>query len=76
MNCTQCGKPLTVYDTGFYKKLVNRGAQQFQCIACTAAHFRITEDRAWEMIARFQRTGCTLFPPAEAVPEQTDKTKT
>ena len=65
MNSRLCGNPLTVYDIGFYKKMVNRGAADCACIPCTAAHFRITEARAWEMIARFRRTGCTLFPPAE-----------
>ncbi len=65
MQCFRGGKPLTVYDTGFYKKMVNRGAESCMCIACTAGHFRITEARAWEMIARFRRTGCTLFPPPE-----------
>jgi hypothetical protein len=62
MECVSCGKALTVYDIGFYKKMVNRGAAEYACISCTAAHFGITEDRAWEMIRRFQKTGCTLFP--------------
>ena len=65
MQCLTCGKDLTVYDIGFYKKLVNRGAEECCCLPCTAAHFRITEERAWEMIRRFQHTGCTLFPPEE-----------
>ncbi|MBQ6021890.1 MAG: hypothetical protein IJR51_06715 [Clostridia bacterium] len=62
MECLSCGKALTVYDIGFYKKMVNRGAAECACISCTAAHFRITEARACEMIRRFQKTGCTLFP--------------
>lgn len=63
MQCTQCGKALSVYDIGFYKRIVNRGATSFQCIDCTAAYYRMTKERAWEMIRRFQQTGCTLFPP-------------
>ena len=62
MECISCGKALTIYDIGFYKKMVNRGAAECRCISCTAAHFGITEARAWEMIRRFQKTGCTLFP--------------
>ena len=62
MECVSCGKALTVYDIGYYKKMVNRGAAECACISCTAAHFGITEARAWEMIRRFQKTGCTLFP--------------
>lgn len=66
MDCIRCGKPLSVYDVGFFKKLVNRGATECACISCTAKHFALTEDRAWEMIRRFQKNGCTLFPPLEA----------
>ncbi len=63
MDCITCGKPLSVYDIGFYKKMVNRGAESCACIPCTAAYFRMSEARAWEMIRRFRRMGCTLFPP-------------
>ena len=70
MKCITCGRELTVYDIGFYKKLVNRGAENYSCIPCTAAHFRLTEERAWEMIRRFQKTGCTLFPQPEAQAEE------
>ncbi|MBQ4257569.1 MAG: hypothetical protein II713_01045 [Clostridia bacterium] len=65
MNCTRCHKELTQYDIGFYKKLVNRGAESFLCIRCTSEHFRISEETAWEMIRRFQKTGCLLFPPSD-----------
>lgn len=63
MECPKCGKPLDAWDVGFYKKLVNRGATDYWCIACTAAYFDLSEERAWEMIRRFQSQGCTLFPP-------------
>ena len=63
MTCLNCGKELTTYDIGFYKKLVNRGAESYMCIACTSARFGFTEARAWEMIERFRQSGCTLFPP-------------
>ena len=62
MKCEKCGKELSVYDVGFHKKMVNRGAQTHTCIKCTSEHFGITEEKAWEMIARFQKAGCTLFP--------------
>jgi len=65
MNCIKCSKDLSVYDIGFYKKLVNRGAEEFMCIPCTAGHFRMTEETAWDMIRRFQKTGCSLFPKTE-----------
>ncbi|MBQ7637460.1 MAG: hypothetical protein IJS90_00990 [Clostridia bacterium] len=65
MECLGCKKTLTAYDIGFYKKLVNRGSEEYMCIACTSRHFRITEEAAWDMIRRFQKTGCTLFPKNE-----------
>ena len=65
MRCVSCGKELTVWDEGYFKKMVNRGATECCCIPCTAAHFGLTEEKAWEMIRRFQKTGCTLFPPAD-----------
>ena len=64
MECTACGKTLSAYDVGFYKKLVNRGAEgPYMCISCTAAYFSLSEEQAWEMIRRFQHMGCMLFPP-------------
>lgn len=61
-SCTVCGKELNCYDIGFYKKMVNRGATEFACIECTCRRFEITEKQAWEMIRRFQKDGCALFP--------------
>ena len=68
MRCKNCGKELTVWDEGYFKKMVNRGAVECCCIPCTAAHFGLTEEKAWEMIRRFQKTGCTLFPSAGPFP--------
>ena len=65
MRCTNCGKALTVFDEGFFRKMVNRGATECCCIPCTAAHFGLTEEKAWKMIRRFQERGCTLFPEPE-----------
>ena len=62
--CRSCGNELTAYDVGFYKKMVNRGAESdFLCIPCTAVYFHITTQKAWDMIQRFRDMGCTLFPP-------------
>lgn len=73
--CIKCGNALSVYDVGFFKKMVCRGATQFACIPCTAKHFRISETQAWEMIRRFQQQGCTLFPaPTSDEPTQDAQT--
>ena len=64
--CRTCGAVLDAYDIGFYKKLVNRGAEEgFTCVACTAAYFGLSEENARAMIDRFRKMGCTLFPPPE-----------
>ncbi|MBR5410237.1 MAG: hypothetical protein IK104_06155 [Clostridia bacterium] len=73
--CEVCGKELDVWDAGFYKKLVNRGAEPKRCLACTANYFRMSRETALGMIRSFQRAGCTLFP-AEGeppLPEDTDR---
>ena len=64
--CQKCGRPLSVWDEGFYKKLVNRGAEPLWCIPCTAAYFGMDRETALRMIRRFRQSGCTLFPEAEA----------
>ena len=67
--CRTCGAQLDAYDIGFYKKLVNRGAAEgFTCVPCTAAYFGIPEESARSMIRRFQKMGCTLFPPPDEDP--------
>lgn len=65
MKCIECEKELDIYDIGFHKKLVNRGATEHTCIPCTCRHFGIPEEKAMPMIRQFQRSGCTLFPPAK-----------
>lgn len=64
--CENCGCSLTVYDVGFYKKMVSRAAEDhFMCINCTAAYFQISTQRAWGIIDHFRKMGCTLFPPEQ-----------
>ncbi len=64
-SCIICGKELDGYDIGFYRKMVNRGAQEYACIECMCKKIEITENQAWEMIRRFQKSGCALFPVEE-----------
>ena len=63
MTCRRCGKTLDVYDEGFYKKMVSRAASPETCVACTAAYYGMSEEKARTMIKGFQKMGCTLFPP-------------
>lgn len=59
--CTECGKELTNLDIGFHKKMINRGAVDCMCLECVCRRFDITKERAYEMIERFKKSGCTLF---------------
>lgn len=60
--CESCGRELDVWDAGFYKKLVNRGAEPKTCMRCLAAYFGMPRETALRMIRNYRRTGCTLFP--------------
>ena len=60
--CKSCGKELTNDDIGFHKKMVNRGASEFMCIDCLCEYFGMSRQKALEMIDRFRKSGCTLFP--------------
>lgn len=63
MTCIRCEKELDALDVGAHRKLVCREAKEFLCRDCLA------EDLGWdrqfldEMIERYRRWGCTLFPP-------------
>lgn len=60
--CISCEKELGVDDIGFFKKMVNRGAEEFMCIECTSEYFGLTVEESLKLIQRFRESGCTLFP--------------
>ena len=62
--CKQCGRGLTGDEVGIYKRMVNRGATEFLCKACLAAHFGCTVAQIDEKIEHFRAMGCALFAPA------------
>ena len=43
------------------RKMINRGAQEFLCLSCLAARFRVPEQVLREKIREFRAMGCTLF---------------
>ena len=60
--CRQCGAPLGGDDIAIYKKLVYRGAEDFLCIPCLAAHFKVPREEIDKRIAWYRASGeCTLF---------------
>lgn len=59
--CVKCNRPLKRDEIALHRKLINRGAEEFMCITCLAAHFKVTEERLNEKIEQFKKDGCTLF---------------
>lgn len=59
--CRNCGKKITNDEIGLYKKLVNRGAEDYLCIDCLSEHFGISVEKSYDMIERFRESGCSLF---------------
>lgn len=48
-------------EMGLYRKMVNRGATEYLCIECLAAHYRTDVEALQERIEYFRETGCALF---------------
>ena len=59
--CMVCKRELERDEIALHKKLVNRGAHEFMCIACLGKHFDVSEERLREKIQHFKDSGCTLF---------------
>ena len=59
--CVCCGRPLEADEIALTKKMVNRGASRFFCLACLAARFEVTEEALRRKIVEFREMGCTLF---------------
>jgi hypothetical protein len=59
--CIVCGAALGYDEIGLSKKLINRGAAQFKCLACLAAYYQLSEHRLRQLAAQYRAQGCTLF---------------
>ncbi len=59
--CKNCEKSLLNDEIAIYKRLVNRGAQEFLCINCLAEHMEVEVSDIEEKIVQFKKMGCTLF---------------
>ena len=59
--CRGCGRALTKDEIALTRKMINRGATEYFCLSCLAAHFLVTEDVLREKIIQFREMGCTLF---------------
>lgn len=59
--CKNCRKELLNDEIAIYKRLVNRGAQEFLCINCLAKRMEVDVSDIEEKIVHFKKMGCTLF---------------
>ena len=57
-----CGKELLSDEIAIYKKLVNRGAENYLCIDCLADYFKCSRKAIEDKIDYYRKSGeCTLF---------------
>lgn len=60
--CKRCGAELFSDDMAIYRKLVNRGADEFLCIDCLAEDFGTKREYIEDLIDYYRKSGqCTLF---------------
>ncbi len=60
--CYVCGKePLIKDEVGLTKKLINKNAKQFYCLACLADELEVTQEELMAKVEQFKEEGCTLF---------------
>ena len=60
-SCKSCGKLVTNDAIGVYKKMVNRFATEFLCVACLAQKFECETTLIENKIQQFKELGCALF---------------
>ena len=60
--CKKCKKPLESDAIPIYKKLINRGAEEFLCIDCLAEYIGTTRAHIEGLIDYYTESGtCALF---------------
>ena len=63
MECKSCGAPLLKDEIAIYKRLVDRGASDEECVCknCLAARLQVPVEAIDKKIEHFKSIGCTLF---------------
>ncbi len=59
--CCRCSVCVSPDETAITRKLINRGTQDYFCVACLAEHFEVSPEEITERIRYFRSVGCTLF---------------
>lgn len=61
-NCTECGADLRDDDIAIFRKLVDRGAEEFFCIDCLGERLGCTRAEIERLIKYYRDSRqCTLF---------------
>ena len=63
MECKSCGASLSKDEIAIYKRLVDRGAPDGDCVckSCLAARLQVPVGAIDKKIEHFKSIGCTLF---------------
>ena len=61
MKCKSCARELLADEIAIYKRLINRGAAEFECKECLAKTLKLSVEDIDRKIDFFKRHGCTLF---------------
>ena len=63
MECKSCGARLSNDEKAIFKRLVDRGAPDEECVckSCLAELLGVTVDAIDKKIEHFKSIGCTLF---------------
>ena len=59
--CINCGRVLTMDETGLYKKMISRMAEEFLCKECLACEIKCSTEYLEGKIAQFKAQRCLLF---------------
>ena len=59
--CVKCNRAISHDEIGLYKRLFNRGAEEFWCIHCISEYLEVPIPRLEKKIEEFRAAGCTLF---------------
>ncbi len=52
---------MTKDEIGLTKKIIDKKATAFYCLACMAEYLEVTEEELLAKIEEFKNEGCTLF---------------
>lgn len=60
-HCKTCGRDLINDEIALYKRLVNRGANEYLCLDCLSLRLSCDRELLENKIDEFRKSGCTLF---------------